>query len=536
MTPEDRKEKIKSDKEAIGAALGIFGHKGGFSGLEYVRVGERTLSIDYGGPKAGIYLSFDISMSDAPDELSDKSDGTPFNVVGKSLQKGTKDFFDKLKLFVAKLGQAGINVEYHAEDRRSRLYAKAFRSVGFRQLPGRKTDQLKSWAPDPANLAAGSPILARLTDLEKKIKGIRDLPEPRPTKFQEADRYHSDVFGTQYAVGTASGGRSVYVWGDQTAKGRFDQGQIPKGWLEQPQAERGAVMGTPGQIAWELENCVGSFADHGDETQQAEARALVDQLLGSLGVGPEVERTPPPKFALRDLPKPAPPPGTVPSSQSAPDSPSVPTAPAPAPTAAPAGSEGTRPIRDLLGTVQTPVPAPAAVSPTTATPSIPAPTAAMETGRAARAIRALPPAPGRSGEAGRAGGAGLPGATGIPGVSWLGSGAGETGRRMDFAGAAGAAGAAGVPGIPGSPAANALSRSFSWQMTSDQREGSEQLIAAIKELTQALKEKRDDREPGIQPDGSFIPAGPNVSNKAEEKDKGMFMGPWMPGFLRGLRS
>jgi len=99
--------------------------------------------------------------------------------------------------------------------------------------------------------------------------------------YEEADRFYSDVLQTQYAVGH-QGDNYVYVWSDKN----FDEGEIPDKWLNSPTAERGALVGSAGEIRWELENCVGSFRDPdlADEDQVAEANQLVDQLLSSLGI------------------------------------------------------------------------------------------------------------------------------------------------------------------------------------------------------------------------------------------------------------
>lgn len=486
MTPEERKEKIKRDGGLIDAALkDVFGHGEDFKRSAHVIVGGKRLSVSYKPDPGRVYLAFTFS-GDGPQDTSDKEGETSLDVVGKNLQAGTKDFFDGLRVFTHRLSRDGIGVEYHAEDRRARLYSKILESTGFKPLPGNPMDPgLKSWGPVVGDLSAGSPMLTRLAAMEKRINGLRGLPEPRTAAIPGSNQRASPP--TQLP--------------DQKTTPRLPQGNSER--LE-PARDLPAVPtpSAPSQT---------SSTPPQDDSPTARAMRGLPALF---------------------RPRREPDPGTVSSSQSAPDSPSVPVTSVPALPAAPAASWGTRPIRDLPGAVSTPVSAPAAVSPYQAPTTVTAPTAALETVRAAQAIRTLPAAPGRRGEAGRAGGAGLPGATGIPGVS------GAVGASSLGVGSVGESGAAGLPGLPGSPGATALSKAFSWQVTSEQREGSEQLIAAIKELTQALREGKKDDKPGIQEDGSFVPGGaaplPKEGRGGAAVPEGAIEGPWTRGFLRAI--
>lgn len=96
-------------------------------------------------------------------------------------------------------------------------------------------------------------------------------------QFQELERISSDVLATEYIVGKV-GNQFVYVWTDQL---EIDS-EFPDGLLSDPECMNGALVGTKEEIVWELENCVGSFRDHGNEDQKEAAAEVVETLEAAL--------------------------------------------------------------------------------------------------------------------------------------------------------------------------------------------------------------------------------------------------------------
>ncbi len=93
--------------------------------------------------------------------------------------------------------------------------------------------------------------------------------------YSELERHWSHVFNCWYIVGTTtSTGEYYYLWTEQDT----EEDEVPADAIENPECMHGAIIGTVAEIIDDIENCVGSFRDHGTEAQQEEAQAIVDMM------------------------------------------------------------------------------------------------------------------------------------------------------------------------------------------------------------------------------------------------------------------
>lgn len=184
---EERKDRVKRESKAIRNALKeSFGWEDSLKAAMFEGVdadGGRIVGVDY-SPSRGVYLTFEF-QNELDQESSSKKGGTEgFEATGASLQPGTMAFRNKLMLFAARLREAGVAVVFHADKRRSRIYERAMKSIGFVSSPEKGDGPgLQRWKPLPsghADLASGGPILSRLAALEKRTKGQPLPPPSRP--------------------------------------------------------------------------------------------------------------------------------------------------------------------------------------------------------------------------------------------------------------------------------------------------------------------------------------------------------------------
>ncbi len=96
--------------------------------------------------------------------------------------------------------------------------------------------------------------------------------------YTETGRHESEIFDCTYIVGTTSTGEYYYFWTDQDA----GENEIPADAIDSPECYHGALIGTLEEIIWEIENCVGSFREHGDEVQAEEAAEIVEELTAAI--------------------------------------------------------------------------------------------------------------------------------------------------------------------------------------------------------------------------------------------------------------
>ena len=89
---------------------------------------------------------------------------------------------------------------------------------------------------------------------------------------------YSDTLDTNYAVGKTKDGQFVYVWT------KVDHEELTQDMIDNAECDHGAMIGTLEEIVEEIETCVGSYRDHGDEAQQEASWEVVEELLSAFGV------------------------------------------------------------------------------------------------------------------------------------------------------------------------------------------------------------------------------------------------------------
>lgn len=94
--------------------------------------------------------------------------------------------------------------------------------------------------------------------------------------FEVVDEITSDALQTRYIIARTERGLA-YVWTYQ-----MGLEEVADEMIEFPLCEHGALVGSKEDLIWEVENCVGSFRDHGSEAQQEAAHEVVAVLLAAI--------------------------------------------------------------------------------------------------------------------------------------------------------------------------------------------------------------------------------------------------------------
>lgn len=94
--------------------------------------------------------------------------------------------------------------------------------------------------------------------------------------FTELERHESEILFCNYIVGVV-GDKYIYVWSQYSVEVEIEECMITN-----PECMHGAMIGTKEEIIWELENCVGSFRECGDEAMEEESTEIVDELVAAV--------------------------------------------------------------------------------------------------------------------------------------------------------------------------------------------------------------------------------------------------------------